>query len=218
MACAYPAPELEAPAATPVDASVVAPETAVAPAVSSGVAVALAVPVAAVASVAVAAAELADPVAEEPFTVPLAGPPAELPAAGIPVEPLAVRGVAVLPAAALPAAAVAVAGGETLPGAGKRPPLVPWLWALFVAGLREGVLATAWAAALLSVAAKSLPSVFWAAEYEELVDTAPPACAEVFIGCATLMRGGRGITGIAFIPVERASDVPSGTPRPTISR
>jgi hypothetical protein len=114
-------------------------------------------------------------------------------------------------AAAAAAAAVELGGGERLPDAGKCPPPDWSLRALFVAGLRADDLA----AALASAAAKSLPSVFWA---EKQADAAPPVCAAVFIGWATLMRGGREITGIAFIPVETASDVPSDTPQPTILR
>ena len=97
-------------------------------------------------------------------------------------------------AAAAAAAAEEVGGGERLPDTGNCPPPDPSLGALFPAGLRADDLA----AALLSADAKSLPSALWA---EKSLGTDPPDCGPAFIGWATLMRGGRGITGIAFIPV-----------------
>jgi hypothetical protein len=85
-----------------------------------------------------------------------------------------------------------------LPGAGKCPPPVPSLCALFVVVLR-GV---DFPAALLSAATKSLPSVL---------------CAGVAVGRLGLMSGMIEITGIGVIPVEIASHVPSLTSRPTIA-
>jgi hypothetical protein len=116
--------------------------------------------------------------------------------------------------AAAPAAAVAaeeaveaaaagcvVGGGEGLPCPGKLPPVEPSSWALLVAALRTGL-----EPAALSAAAKAWPLALSPAE----LAAAPPACA------ASLEMGACEITGIAFIPNEIASDVPSTAPRPTI--
>ena len=61
----------------------------------------------------------------------------------------------------------------------------------------------------MSAAAKSLPSVLCA---DKSPDAPPPVCAGEFMGWVRLMRGTRGITGMAFIRVETASDVPSAMP------
>jgi hypothetical protein len=182
------------PVAVPADESSDGLEVVAPPGVSPGIVVAPAVPPEAP----VAA------LAESPADVTLVTPPVELPDE----PPVLVTAVAP-PVAAVDAAAAAVGGGERLPDVGKGPPPDWSLCALFVAGLRAADLA----AALFSAAAKSLPSVFWA---EKSADAAPPACAALFVGWAALMRGALEITGITFIEVERASDVPSGTPRPTI--
>ena len=204
-----------------VGAPEVSPDVEVAPALSPESTLAAVAEAPAEAPLAVPLVEPTDELPDEP-PVPVmpAEPPGLPPAAALAVpemgrvpEPPGPPGPPLPPvdAAAAAAAAVELGGGGRLPDAGKCPPPDWSLRALFVAGLRADDLT----AALLSAAAKSLPSVFWA---EKLADAAPPACASVFIGWATLMRGGREITGIAFIPAETASDVPSGTPQPTILR
>jgi hypothetical protein len=158
--------------------------------------------------------------------VPLPAPPTILLPVPLPVFPE--LPTVLLPPTAPPAvggaeAAVAtaavpgdVAGGEELPGAGNCPPLDPPSWALFAAGLRVGGLG----AASFSVAAKSLPLVLSPAGS---ADAAPPACSAalafaVRLTCAaSLLIGSREITGIAFIPSEIASDVPSAEAPPTIA-
>jgi len=119
-------------------------------------------------------------------------------------------------AVATAAATGEVGGGEELPGAGNCPPLDPPSWALLAIGLRAGGLEDA----SFSAAAKSLPLVLSAAGS---ADVAPPACSAVLmfavrLTCAaSLLIGNREITGIAFIPSEIASDVPSAAPPPTIA-
>jgi hypothetical protein len=93
-----------------------------------------------------------------------------------------------------------VRAGERLPGAGKCPPVDPPSWALFAAGLRVGL-----GPALLSAAAKSWPL---APGMGELADAAPFACA------ASLFAGACETVGIAFIPTDKASDVPSAAIEP----
>jgi hypothetical protein len=90
-------------------------------------------------------------------------------------------------------------GGEGLPDAGNCPPLGPPLWALFAAGLRAGL-----EPALLSAAAKSWPPALRAAESADAVS---PVVA------GSMWMGARETVGIAFIPAELASDVPSAARR-----
>jgi hypothetical protein len=151
-----------------------------------------------------------------PLLVPLPVPPLPPLLRGLlpPTAPPAVGDTEAAVAAA--AAPGDVAGGEELPGAGNCPPLDPLSWALFAAGLRVGGLG----AALFSAAAKSLPLVLSPAGS---ADAAPPACSAalalaVRLTCAaSLLIGSREIIGIAFIPGEIASDVPSAAPPPTIA-
>lgn len=86
-------------------------------------------------------------------------------------------------------------GGERLPGAGKCPPVDPLPWALLAAGLRLGLVP-----ALLSAAAKSWPPALPAAE---------SAVAAPLVGAGSMWMGACETLGIAFIPTELASDVPS---------
>jgi hypothetical protein len=131
-----------------------------------------------------------------------------------PTAPLAVGDVEADVATA--AATGEVGGGEELPGAGNCPPLDPPSWALFAVGLRAGGLEDA----SFSAAAKSLPLVLSPAASAE---AAPPACSAALAlvvrltSAASLLIGSREITGIAFIPSEIASDVPSAALPPTIA-
>ncbi|MGB6355250.1 MAG: hypothetical protein WBF21_14850, partial [Steroidobacteraceae bacterium] len=99
-----------------------------------------------------------------------------------------------------------VGGGEVLPVAGNWPPVAPAATGLLGAALRAD-LGASWVIA----AAKSLPPLLGA---EESAGAAPPACAASLACAAPLLIGAREITGIAFIPREIASDVPSEGPSP----
>jgi hypothetical protein len=113
------------------------------------------------------------PLAEVPLAAPFVEPPDEPPVLVTPVGPPGLPAVAALavpalgpvpeppgppvpPVDAAAAAAAVEDGGEELPAAGNCPPPDWSFWALFAAGLRAADLA----AALLSAAAKSLPSAF----------------------------------------------------------
>lgn len=159
-----PATELAVPAVVPADESGDELEFVAAPDVPPEIAVALAeAPVSALAESPAEvplAAPFVEPLDEPPVLVTPVGP-AGLPPAVEPGVP-ALEGVPELPCPAVPpvdAAAAAAAvedGGEELPAAGNCPPPDGSFWALFAAGLRAADLA----AALLSAAAKSLPSAF----------------------------------------------------------
>lgn len=122
-------------------------------------------------------------------------------------EPFAAAGGAAdeAAAAATGAAAGAAGGGELLPDAGNWPPLVALSLSLSAAALRAGLGGGSGAALFIS-AAKSLPLGLGAAG---LAEAAPPACAAPLVCEAALFTGAREITGMAFMPYETASDVPS---------
>jgi hypothetical protein len=134
----------------------------------------------------------AAPGAAAPPAAPLDVPPLEVPPLAATLEPPAATAAE---AGATAAATGEVWGGERLPGAGNCPPVDPLPWALFAAGLRLGL-----EPALLSAAAKSWPPALRAAK---------SALAGPLAGAGSMWMGACETVGIAFIPTELASDVPS---------
>jgi hypothetical protein len=99
------------------------------------------------------------------------------------------------PAAIAAVAAGDVGGGDGLPGAGNWPPVDSLPGALFAAGLRVGL-----EPALLSADAKSWPPALRAVESADAVP---------LVDAGSMLMGACETVGIAFIPGELASDVPS---------